>query len=86
LVALGFVKIDATVHVTPVSDLLKGRDEIGVAARKESEELEVTVSPHLKSELLSLFTTYDIKAIGEAVLLTWGGPFEAIFNHPEDMC
>ena len=44
LVAFGFVKEDAAVHTIPVLDLLGSRIEIGVAARKESEELVVTVS------------------------------------------
>jgi len=43
-VAIGFVKIDTAVHAIPVLDLLDGRDKLGVAARKESEELVVTVS------------------------------------------
>jgi len=42
-VAFGFVKIDTAVHAIPVLDLLEDRDELGVAARKESEELFVTV-------------------------------------------
>ena len=44
LVALGFVKNDAAVPVVPALDLLESRDKLGVAARKESEELVVTVS------------------------------------------
>jgi len=44
LVALGFVKNDTAAHAIPVLDLLGCRDELGVAARKESEELVVTVT------------------------------------------
>ena len=44
MVAFGFVKEDTAVHTIPVLDLLGSRIEIGVAARKESEELVVTVS------------------------------------------
>jgi len=54
LIAPGFVKFDAVVHVTPVSDLLEGRDEFGVAARKESEELVVTVSLYLKDMMFNV--------------------------------
>ena len=44
MVALGFVKNDTAAHAIPVLDLLGCRDELGVAARKESEELVVTVT------------------------------------------
>jgi len=44
LVALGFVKYDATVLAVSVLDLLESRVGYGGAVRKESEEIVVTVS------------------------------------------
>ena len=37
LVAFGFVKEDTAAYTIPVLDLLGSRDEVGVAARKETE-------------------------------------------------